>query len=313
MPCVWVQSRSMPSSTCFCAGSSSGRRGWIWRTIHTCRQRKWRPPRPPTISLSCAREPADMDTPQVLLDHHLKTLRLPTFLREYDKVAQQCAAEGVDFPRYLLRLSELELLDRERRATERRIRQAKFDVVKSLDTFDFLAIPSLNKALVLDLARCEFIERKENVLALGNSGTGKTHIALALGLAACQKGFRVRFTTAASLAHELIEAKDERRLMRFQKMLSCFELLIIDELGFVPLSKTGAELLFEVFSRRYERSATLVTSNLPFNEWTDAFGSERLTGALLDRLTHHVHILEMNGDSYRLKDSKRKRSPKPHS
>ena len=214
-----------------------------------------------------------MDTPQVLLDHHLKTLRLPTFLREYDKVAQQCAAEGVDFPRYLLRLSELELLDRERRATERRIRQAKFDVVKSLDTFDFLAIPSLNKSLVLDLARCEFVERKENVLALGNSGTGKTHIALALGLAACQKGFRVRFTTAASLAHELIEAKDERRLMRFQKMLSSFELLIIDELGFVPLSKTGAELLFEVFSRRYERSATLVTSNLPFNEWTEAFGS----------------------------------------
>ncbi len=228
-----------------------------------------------------------MDTPQVLLDHHLKTLRLPTFLREYDKVAQQCAAEGVDFPRYLLRLSELELLDRERRATERRIRQAKFEVVKSLDSFDFLAIPSLNKALVLELARCEFIERKENVLALGNSGTGKTHIALALGLAACQKGFRVRFTTAASLAHELIEAKDERRLMRFQKMLSSFELLIIDELGFVPLSKTGAELLFEVFSRRYERSATLVTSNLPFNEWTEAFGSERLTGALLDRLTHH--------------------------
>jgi len=186
-----------------------------------------------------------MDTPQVLLDHHLKTLRLPTFLREYHKVAQQCAVEGVDFLRYLLRLSELELLDRERRATERRIRQAKFDVVKSLDTFDFLAIPSLNKSLLLDLARCEFIERKENILALGNSGTGKTHIALALGLAACQKGHRVRFTTAASLAHELIEAKDERRLMRFQKMLSGFELLIIDELGFVPLSKTGAELLFD--------------------------------------------------------------------
>jgi DNA replication protein DnaC len=193
-----------------------------------------------------------MDTPQVLLDHHLKTLRLPTFLREYDKVAQQCAAEGVDFPRYLLRLTELELLDRERRATERRIRQAKFDVIKSLDSFEFASIPSLNKALVLELARCEFIERKENVLALGNSGTGKTHLALALGLAACQKGFRVRFTPAASLAHELIEAKDEQRLMRFQEMLSSFQLLIIDELGFVPLSKTGADLLFEVFSRRYE-------------------------------------------------------------
>ena len=139
---------------------------------------------------------------------------------------------------------------------------------------------------MLDLARCEFIERKENILALGNSGTGKTHIALALGLAACQKGFRVRFTTAASLAHELIEAKDERRLMRFR--ISSFELLIIGELGFVPLSKTGAELLFEVFSRRYERSATLVTGSLPFNEWTEAFWMERLTGALLDRLTSNT-------------------------
>src|ERR1700721_3628275 len=253
-----------------------------------------------------------MDTPQVLLDHHLKTLRLPTFLREYDKLAQQCAAEGVDFPRYLLRLSELELLDRERRATERRIRQAKFDVVKSLDTFEFLAIPSLNKSLVLDLARCEFIERKENILALGNSGTGKTHIALALGLAACQKGFRVRFTTAASLVHEVLEARDEKRLLRLQKNLARQELLIVDELGFVPLSKTGAEMLFEVFSQRYERTSTLVTSNLPFAEWTEVLGSERLTGALLDRLTHHVHILEMNGDSFRLKNSRKTRDPGAH-
>lgn len=254
-----------------------------------------------------------METPQVLLEHHLKALRLPTFLREYNKVAQQCAAEGVDHPRYLLRLSEQELLDRERRATERRIKQARFRVVKSLDSFDFLAIPSLNKALVLELARSEFIERKENVLALGNSGTGKTHIALALGLAACQKGYRVRFTTAAALVHELMEAKDEKRLLRFQKLLASYELLIIDELGFVPLSKTGAEMLFEIFSLRYERGATMVTSNLPFNEWTEGLGSERLTGALLDRLTHHVHILEMNGESYRLKESKRNKPAKPAS
>jgi DNA replication protein DnaC len=178
-----------------------------------------------------------------------------------------------------------------------------------MDSFDFLAIPSLNKTLVLDLARSEFLARHENVLLLGNSGTGKTHIALALGLAACQRGHRVRFTTAASLAHELIEAKDERRLMRFQKMLASFELLIIDELGFVPLSKTGAELLFEMLSQRYERGSTLITSNLPFQEWTEVLGSERLTGALLDRLTHHVHILEMNADSYRLKQSRRKRTP----
>jgi DNA replication protein DnaC len=245
---------------------------------------------------------------KVLIEEHLKALRLPTFLREYDKLARECAAEGADYPRYLLRLSELELLDRERRATERRIKAAKFPVTKTLDTFDFLALPKLNKKLVLELARCEFIDRRENVLALGNSGTGKTHLALALGLAACQGGYRVRFTTAAALVNELLEARDERRLLRFQKQLAKQDLLIIDELGYVPLSKTGSELLFEVFSQRYEQGSTLVTSNLPFNEWTEILGSERMTGALLDRLTHHVHILEMNGDSFRLKQSKKRRA-----
>jgi DNA replication protein DnaC len=256
---------------------------------------------------------ATTDTPQVLLEHHLKQLRLPTFLREYDKVARQCASESVDYPRYLLRLTEQELLDRERRATERRIHQARFPVVKSLDTFEFMAIPAVNKALVLELARSEFLLRRENVLLLGKSGTGKTHLALALGLSACQRGHRVRFTTAAAMVHELMEAKDEKRLLRYQKQMASYELLIVDELGFVPLSKSGAELLFEVFSQRYERGSTLVTSNLPFQEWTEVLGSERLTGALLDRLTHHVHILEMNGESYRLKQSKRKRGSPPNS
>jgi DNA replication protein DnaC len=245
--------------------------------------------------------------PQVLLAHHLKALKLPTFLREYDKQARQRAAQGVDHTGYLLRLAELELLERERRSVERRIRQARFPAVKSLDSFDFAAIPSLNKLLVLELARCEYVERRENVIALGNSGTGKTHVALGLGLAACQKGLAVGFTTAAALVHELIEARDERRLLRLQKQLAAYRLLIIDELGYVPLSPTGAELLFEVFSQRYEPGSVIVTSNLPFDEWTSMFGSERLTGALLDRLTHHVHILELNGDSYRLKVSRARR------
>ena len=240
----------------------------------------------------------------VLLEHHLKELKLPTFLKEYDRVASRCAAEGVDHPDYLLRLSELELIDRNHRMVDRRIKAARFPTVKSLDTFDFLAIPSLNKALVLELARCEYIDRKDNVIALGNSGTGKTHVALGLGLAACQRGLSVGFTTAAALVHELIEARDERRLLNLQRKLARLKLLIIDELGFVPLSKTGAELLFEVFSQRYERGSVLATSNLPFDEWTEIFGSERLTGALLDRLTHHVNILEMNGDSFRLKQSR---------
>ena len=250
------------------------------------------------------------DTPQVLLAHHLKTLKLPTFLREYDKIARQCASEGVDHVRYLLRLAELELIDRERRMVERRIKAARFPVVKSLDSFDFKVIPSLNKALVLELARCAYIERRENLIALGNSGTGKTHIALGLGLAACQKGLSVGFITAAAPGPpNSSRPADDKQLLRFQKKLATYKLLIVDELGFVPLSKTGAELLFEVFSQRYERGSTLVTTNLPFDEWTEVFGSERLTGALLDRLTHHVNILEMNGDSYRLNQSRRRQTP----
>jgi DNA replication protein DnaC len=244
------------------------------------------------------------DVPEILLSHYLKTLKLPTFQREYQKLARQCATEGVDHVGYLTRLSEQEMIERDRRKVERRIKAAKFPVVKSLDSFDFAAIPKLNKMQVLELARCEWIERRENVIALGPSGTGKTHVALGLGLAACQKGMSVGFTTAAALVSEMMEARDERRLLRFQKQMAAHQLLIIDELGFVPLSKTGAELLFELISQRYERGATLITSNLPFDEWTETLGSERLTGALLDRITHHVNILEMNGDSYRLAQSR---------
>jgi len=257
------------------------------------------------------------EAPQILLANHLKTLKLPTFLREHEKQARQCAAEGLDHVQFLSQLVELEMIDRERRMIERRMKAAKFPAAKSLDSFDFKAIPKLNKMQVLELARCEWIDRRENVImpeaclrhdALGPSGTGKTHIALGLGLAACQKGLPVRFITAATLVRELMEARDERRLLRLQKQLASVKLLIIDELGFVPLSKTGAELLFELISQRYERGATMITSNLPFDEWTETFGTERLTGALLDRLTHHVNILEMNGESYRLAQSRARKS-----
>ena len=193
-----------------------------------------------------------------LLEHQLKELRLPTFLREYDKMAAQCAKEGVDHPDYLLRLSELELIDRHHRMVERRIKAARFPALKGLDTFDFGAVPSVNRQMVTQLAHCEYIDRGENIIAVGNSGTGKTHVAL--GLAACQRGLSVGFTTAAALVHEMIEAADEKRLLNFQKRLSRLKLLIIDELGFVPLSRTGAELLFEVFSQRYERGSVLVTT-----------------------------------------------------
>lgn len=264
------------------------------------------------MSTATMSSPTDPPTPpSVLLAHHLKELRLPTCLREYERLAQQCAQEGVDHVRYLLRLVELELIDRERRLIERRIRAAHFPVAKSLDSFNFLRIPSVNKPLVLDLARGGYIDRRENIIVVGNSGTGKSHLALGLGLAACQRGYAVLWTTAAALVNALIEARDEKQLLRYQKSLAKVNLLIVDEIGYVPLSKTGAELLFEIFSQRHERGSTLVTSNLPFDEWTEVFGSQRLTGALLDRLTHHVHMLTCNGDSYRLDDAKRRQTKPP--
>lgn len=233
-----------------------------------------------------------------LLAQCLKALNLPTFLGEHGNLARQSAAEGLDYSGYLLRLAELELSERNRRRVERLVRKARFPAVKSLDSFDFSAIPTLDQSLVLDLARCEYIARRENVIAIGNSGTGKTHIALGLGLAACRLGVSVGFVTAASLVHELLA---ETRVLRVQRRLDACKLLIIDELGYAPLSTAGARLLFEVLSRRYEHASTLITSNLPLDEWISVFGAERLTSALLDRLACHVHILAMNGESYRLK------------
>ena len=246
------------------------------------------------------------EAPRILLEHHLKKLKLPTFLREYEKLARQCAAEGLDHVQFLARLVELELIDRERRLVERRIKQAGFPVVKQLESFDFKAIPGLNKMLVLDLARGDYIDRRENVILLGPSGVGKTHVALALGLAACQKGLGVRFATASHPVHELIEARDEKRLLRLQDQLARVNLPIRRARlrALVADRKRAAvrRLQPALRERRHHRDP-----NLPFQEWTSVFASERLTGALLDRITHHVHILEMNGESYRLKQSRSRR------
>lgn len=250
---------------------------------------------------------ASQDAPQVLLKHHLKALRLPVFLREHAKVAAQCAADKADYAGFLLRLSEAELLERERKGAERRIKAAKFPAPKTLDGFDFLAAPSVNKKQVLEWARCEWIDKRQNLIFLGNPGTGKTHLAVALGMAGRQRGCNVRFFSAAALVNALLEARDERALLKLQPRLTKAHLLVIDELGYVPFSKTAAELLFEIFSQRYERGSVLVTSNLPFEEWTQVFGSERLTGALLDRLTHRAHIMPIEGESYRLAQSKARR------
>ncbi|MFC1563133.1 IS21-like element helper ATPase IstB [candidate division KSB1 bacterium] len=245
------------------------------------------------------------DKSHVLLEHYLKRLRLPTILREYESMAVVCRKDRSDFTTYLLRLIERELLDREKRAAERRIKQANFPVVKTIDTYDFKAQSSINEQLVRELMRCEYIDKKENVLLIGNPSTGKTHLACVLAFAACAQGWNVRFYIATGLVTELVECREERQLQRLQKKLQRLHMLILDELGYVPFSKAGAELLFEVISRAYEYHSLMVTSNLPFEEWTEVFGSERLTGALLDRITHRCHILEANGESFRLRQAKK--------
>ena len=242
--------------------------------------------------------------PTVLLEHYLKQLKLPTMLRESAKLASVCQSERADYQTFLLWLCEREVHDRELRAAERRVKDAKFPVVKTLDTFDFQAQPSINQELVRELIRGEYMDRCENVLLIGNSGTGKSHLATGLAFAACQQGRRVRFFTATGLVTQLLEKREDRQLERFQKQLERLHLIVLDELGYVPFSKTGAELLFEVISRAYERTSLIVTTNLPFEAWTEVMGTERLTGALLDRLTHRIHILEANGESYRLRESK---------
>jgi len=244
--------------------------------------------------------------PAALLEHYLKQLKLPTVLREYARLAAVCAQDRSDYATYLLRLVEREVIDREHRAAERRVKAAGFPVIKTLDTFDFAAQPSINEALVRELIGGDYIDNRENVLVVGNSGTGKTHLACALAFAACAQGRRVRFFTVTGLVTKLLERREERSSEKMQRQLERQDLLVLDELGYVPFSQPGGEVLFEVVSRAYERTSLIVTTNLPFEAWPEVLGSERLTGALLDRLTHRVQIIEANGESYRLRESKKR-------
>jgi DNA replication protein DnaC len=239
----------------------------------------------------------------VLLKHHMKALRLPTVASECEKVAARCATDNVDHLTYLLQLLELELLEREKRSADRRLRAARLPNIKTLESFDFAARPSVNKMLIAELARCEYIDKRENLLMIGNPGTGKSHLAIALAAEACARGYRVRFFRTTELVTALIEARNELSFLRLKAQLAKLDLLVLDELGYVPASKVGAELLFDVISTAYERTSLIVTSNLPFESWTEVLGSERLTGATLDRLTHRCRIIETKGESYRLKDA----------
>lgn len=227
-------------------------------------------------------------------------LKLPTVRRLHRRLAQEVTAQGGDYGAYLLAVLREEVADRDTRRIQRRIQEARFPQVKLLSDLDFSAAAMPPKAQLMSLAECDFIHQGTNVLALGNSGTGKTHVAIGLGVAACQHGWRVRFWPVATLASELLAAQDEHQLHRFLARFGRWDLVILDELGYLPLGKAAAELLFQAIGERHEHGSLIVTSNLPFDQWTEVFHTERLTAAILDRITDRATILAMNGPSFRL-------------
>jgi len=246
-----------------------------------------------------------------LLESHLKSLHLPTFLQHYRQVGEDAARQNLGYDRYLLALAEQEVTQRQLNRQRQRIKTARFPILKELADFDFSAIPQLNKQRVLDLARGEDIPKAEPVILVGNPGLGKTHVGTGLALAACRQGYRVRFYNAAALVNELILAQDQHRLPKFLALALKQNLIVLDELGFIPFSTIGAQLIFQFCSTLHERVALIVTTNLKFADWTQLFGSEPLTAALLDRLTHKAHILEFIGESFRFRQRLQQDKPSP--
>lgn len=244
-----------------------------------------------------------MPVNKMLLETYLKKLKMPQAAKIYEAMAREAADNNLGYEEYLLGVLEQEVHQRENNRIQRGIKQAAFPVIKTLENFDFKAIPSLNKPKILKLMQGEYIKKKENIILVGNSGVGKTHIATALGYEACRQGLRVKFYTAAGLINELLAAQQEYRLNRMEKQWQAPHVVILDELGYIPFSKVGAELLFQFCSARYERGSLIITTNLEFPKWTEVLGDEQMTAALLDRLTHNAHILNINGESYRFKQA----------
>jgi DNA replication protein DnaC len=236
-----------------------------------------------------------------LLNTYLRQLRLPTFLENYGSFATDAARNNLDHTRFLLALAEQEVQQREINMIQRRTKAARFPVLKELADFDFSALSTLNKAEILDLARGEFIHKRRSLIFIGNPGLGKTHLATGIALAACRQKHKVRFWTAASLVNELLQAQDDHQLHRFLASALKLDLVVLDELGFIPFTTTGAQALFTFCSELYERVSFIITTNLKFADWVQVFGDERLTAALLDRLTHHANIIELVGESYRFR------------
>ena len=244
---------------------------------------------------------------QAQLTANLKVLKLSAFLSHLEVQLRQARENKEDYADFLLGLSELELAARRENGCKRRIHDARFPLIKPIETFQFEAAPELDVRQVRELLGGSYIREGRNVLFLGRSGTGKTHLATALGMEACRQGVRTRFVTGCGLANELIEARDEKVLGRVMKRYASYGLLIVDELGYVPLSKEGAELLFQVFAERHEKKPVVITTNLGFGDWTQIFGDPTLTAALLDRITHKAHVIHCSWESYRLKDTLKKK------
>jgi len=243
---------------------------------------------------------------EAVILQYCKLLKMPAAAREYKALARQAQDGGWRYEDFLRELLEMEVHSRQQSTAARRIKEAHFPDLKTLDQLQWEALQGISKPKVLELSSCGYIEKAEDIVLAGPIGTGKTHLAIALGVEAARRRLRVLFTRASNLVRSLLEAKDERNLGRLQQRLYRADLLIVDELGFVPFDRTGGELLFNVFSDRYERRSTLLTTNLAFSEWVKVFGDEKLTTALLDRLGHHSHILTTRGPSFRSRKNKPK-------
>lgn len=243
---------------------------------------------------------------KALLNDNLKSLKLSTMIRNLQSHLRQAKQDKSSYDEFLLNLTEVEVQVRKENGRKRRLREAKFPLSKPLETFNFEAAPDLDARLIKELSGCEYIEKTRNVIFMGKSGTGKTHLATGLGMEACKQGIRTRFVTGCGLANELIEARDEKLLGRVVKRYAGYGLLIIDELGYVPFSKEGAQLIFQILAERHERKPVMITTNMGFGDWTQIFGDPSMTAALLDRITHKARVINCSWESYRLKETLKK-------
>ncbi len=241
----------------------------------------------------------------IRIKQNLKDLKLSAMLKELESHLRDARENQQNHEEFLLNLTETEVRVRAENSLKRRLKDSKFPLMKPMETFDFEKALDLDANVLKRLSTCEFIEKKQNVIFLGRSGTGKTHLATALGIEACRKGYKTRFVTGCGIVNDLVEARDDNCLKRMLNRYARYDLLILDELGYVPFSVEGAQLLFQVLTERHEKKSTIITSNLGFADWTQIFGDPNLTSALLDRITHRAHIIQCVWDSFRLKDSLR--------